>query len=123
MNQKWVLPPSDVIFAKRLHELKKNYPSSRPLSEHYELLGVLGQYAFEQDYPPYKMNRELKLGGDDGIDFYTPLGTIDVKTAAIPKNLAIEVGHLKADIYILAKGFHSDFYAGLLGWEWGEVMK
>ena len=58
-------------------EQKKFYKSSLPLSENYEMVGVLGEivYAIEmgEDF-----NEELLVDGDDGSDF---INDVNVKTS------------------------------------------
>lgn len=47
------------------------------------VLGVAGELAFEAEYG-YQMLRDAKAIKDDGADFHTALGTVDVKTTSNP---------------------------------------
>lgn len=59
-------------YAKRLADQrskqKEHYMSSNPMSDNYELVGVLGEliYSFVMGE---MMDTRLKIAGDDGIDF------------------------------------------------------
>lgn len=92
--------------------------SHRPLSEDYEALGIFGECKFGWEFG-LRVDMSLRIGGDDGIDFHTLVGTIDVKTARKPFNLLVEVSKIDraADILVLCgfKGFTVE--PVLLGWE------
>ncbi len=99
--------------------LHRNDHSRRPLSSGYELIGILGEIAFAQTYL-LPLDTRVRHNGDKGVDFRTPIGTIDVKTAQKAYHLLVEVGKADADIYVLAA-----YEAGevrFLGWEWGRAM-
>ena len=105
-----------MMVAQRRHALHKNHSSSRPLSKNYEFIGLVGEAAMAHKYDLF-LDLEDRPGGDERIDFYTNLGTLDVKTALKPFNILREAKKDHADILILA-GWHSekrcvDFY----GWE------
>ena len=105
------------------HEAHKDHASSRPFSEDYELVGLVGEAKFGvvcNQMP----DLERKLDGDGGIDFVVPLKfSVDVKTFRKPYHLLVESGKVAADIYVLA-GYDDDTKkATLLGWEWGAIIK
>jgi hypothetical protein len=105
------------------HEAHKNHASSRPLSEGYELIGLLGEAKFGQ-LTGLMPDLERKLSGDNGIDFIIPLKfSVDVKTARKPKHLIQERGKISADIYVLAGYDETTKRVRLLGWEWGAELK
>jgi hypothetical protein len=105
------------------HNAHKDHASSRPLSDNYELVGLLGESKFGEicnQMPDLKR----RLEGDSGIDFVVPLKfSVDVKTARNAFNLIHEQGKKFADIYVLASFKDSEEDAELLGWEWGAVLK
>lgn len=92
--------------------------SHRPLSEDYEALGIFGEckFGFEFGLP---VDKSLRIGGDNGIDFHTPLGTIDVKTARKAFNLLVEESKMSraADILVLCRFNGFTVEPELLGWE------
>ncbi len=105
--------------AEQRDSLHRNDHSHRPLSNGYELIGILGEIAFAQTYL-LPLDTRVRHNGDKGVDFRTPIGTIDVKTAQKAYYLLVEVGKADADIYVLA-GYDSGAVR-LLGWEWGRAM-
>lgn len=103
---------------KDRRDLHENHQSSRPLSKNYELLGLMGELAFEKCYG-YLMDRSPRRRGDNGIDFTNRKGeTIDVKTADKPYNLLVEATKIDsgADIYVLAWGNIEKRTVHFLGW-------
>ena len=72
----------------RLH---KGQGTSRPLSKEYELVGLSGEVAFSKE-TGYPLDLRTRIGGDNGVDFYTSLGTVDVKTSRKPYFLVVEQG-------------------------------
>jgi hypothetical protein len=108
--------------AEARHEAHKNHSSSRPLSENYETVGLLGEVEFAKK-TGYMVDLERKLSGDEGVDFFVSVRmTVDVKTARKPSNLIHEAGKPFADIYVLA-GYSEDGTVELIGWEFGSVLK
>ena len=103
----------------RLH---KGQDTSRPLSKEYELVGLSGEVAFSKE-TGYPLDLRTRIGGDNGVDFYTSLGTVDVKTSRKPYFLVVEQGKVKADVYVLAQYDDESKTARLLGWEYGSTMK
>ena len=103
-------------------QVHKGQESSRPLSKEYELIGLSGEVAFAKE-TGYPLDLRTKPAGDDGVDFYTSLGTVDVKTSRKPYFLLVEKGKVKADIYVLAQYDDETKSARLLGWEYGKDMK
>lgn len=111
--------------AKERDKAHAGQKSNRPLSVDNQKVGLAGELGCEEifkDYIGWTVDRKLRKGGDGGIDFRVPLFyTIDVKTARKPKHLMVEVGKVRADIYILAK-YKEDGAVELIGWEWGAIM-
>lgn len=54
--------------ANERHEQKKSFKTHLPLSDNYELVGVLGEFVFSLLIQE-RMDTELKVNGDDGFDF------------------------------------------------------
>lgn len=110
------------IEAEEREAIHANHESSRPLSEDYELIGLVGEAEFSRAYhQPMDLNR--RAGGDGRIDFVIPLAyTVDVKTARKAYNLIEERGKIEADIYVLAQYIEDGRKAKMLGWEWGSVL-
>lgn len=101
--------------------LHAGHTSSRPLSEGYEHVGIVGEFKFSRVYRlPFDWDR--KPMGDGGVDFTIPLCfTVDVKTARKANHLLVEVGKVSADIYVLAQYIDPDD-AEFLGWEWASAV-
>lgn len=110
------------LLSNMRHNAHAGHQSSRPLSEDYEYVGLAGEIAFSQAYG-FPIDLRLISDGDNGIDFTTPAGTVDVKTARKAYNLIIEQGKVFADIYVLAQYNNHTMSAALIGWEWGENIK
>jgi hypothetical protein len=109
--------------AEARHQSHVNHKSSRPLSEGYELIGLLGELEFAKA-TGIMLDLERKLDGDKGIDFIVPVRlSIDVKTARKAFNLIHEQGKPFADIYVLAQYCDDDEKTNLLGWEFGSILK
>ena len=106
--------------AEARHNLHEGKASSRPLSEDYELVGLAGEDALA-DFCGGEVDITPRPNGDGGTDCHIALFfTVDVKTARKAFNLLVEVGKVKADIYVLAS--YENGTARLLGWEWGRVV-
>lgn len=87
--------------------------------------GALGELQFEARYG-YAVDEAPRLGGDDGIDFWTVLGTVDVKTALQPAR-RLHLMHLAgkpwAHLYVLGYA-HADLDdATLVGWCFGVTLR
>jgi len=109
--------------AESRHDAHKNHASSRPLSEDYELIGLLGEAKFGE-LTGLMPDLERKLSGDNGVDFVVPLKfTVDVKTARKAFHLIHEEGKAVADIYVLAAYDDNTKKTKLIGWEWGAVLQ
>lgn len=107
--------------ADKRHVLHENHASSRPFSEGYEAIGMLGEWEFAK-LVGVMPDCSLKPKGDEGVDFVVPLAfTVDVKTARKAFNLIHEQGKGFADIYVLAE-YAEDGAVSLLGWEWGSIL-
>jgi len=116
---------SDLIesHASARHDSHTSHASSRPLSEGYESVGMVGEAAFALRFG-LKMDLALRSKGDGGTDFILPLGfKVDVKTARKPYNLIVEQGKVDADIFILAKYVDDTKEVSFLGWAWkSEIL-
>lgn len=109
--------------AQRRHESHANHKSSRPLSDGYEEVGLLGELAFAMA-TGVMPDLQRRLDGDKGIDFILPVRlSVDVKTARKAFNLIHEQGKPFADIYVLARYNDDGGNVTLLGWEFGSVLK
>lgn len=108
--------------ADAIGQLHAGQKSNRPLSEGYELVGLVGQIEFARVYHQ-PVDFERRPAGDGGIDFTVPLAfTVDVKCARTPNNLLVEEGKISADLYVLAEYLESEHRAKLLGWEYGLIV-
>lgn len=63
--------------ANERHKQKKSLPSHNPMSDNYELVGVLGEMAYSLA-TGQEMDYTLRIEGDNGTDFR---GGINVKTS------------------------------------------
>ena len=101
--------------------LHATHASSRPLSDGYERVGLIGEAEFALRYG-LKFDREVRPSGDRGVDFMVPmLMSLDVKTARKPYNLIVEEGKVLADIYVLA-GIDDNDRVTFHGWEHRRVI-
>lgn len=84
--------------------------------------GALGELEFSRTYG-FPIDIVARPSGDKGIDFSTPMGIINVKTARFPRWLLVKVSERDklTVIYILAKDIGKGM-ATLLGWEYASVM-
>jgi hypothetical protein len=109
--------------AQNRHESHKNHATNRPLSEGYELIGLLGELEFAKQ-TGVMIDLERRLDGDKGIDFLVSVSlSVDVKTARKAHNLIHEKGKPFADIYVLAQYDDLSGKTDLLGWEFGSTLK
>jgi hypothetical protein len=110
------------IEADARHSLHSDHASHRPLSEGYELVGLVGEGEFSRvSHQPLDLNR--RPGGDGRVDFVVPFRvTIDVKTARKAGNLIEEEGKVTCDVYVLAEYSDDTRSAILVGWEKGSVL-
>lgn len=103
-------------------QLHATTPSSRPLSEGYESVGLHGEFAFGT-FSGQMPDITERPKGDAGVDFVVPLlFTVDVKTARKAFNLIHESGKPFADIYVLAEYDDQSATARLVGWEFGSRL-
>jgi hypothetical protein len=112
-----------VEVAKSRHRIHTEHPTHRPLSEDYELIGLLGEEAFAWSFGLDTEYLDLKPQGDGRVDFHLPCGTVDVKTAEKPYNLLREVGKAHADILVLAGWNRQSRAIRLIGWEYDAEMR
>lgn len=110
--------------ARERERLHIDHPSSRPLSNDYELVGLAGEQAFSV-FSGLPVDISVKPSGDNGIDFILPGGkTVDVKMARKAYNLLHEANKpLRADIYVLARYNDETKSATLLGWIEKSVLE
>jgi hypothetical protein len=105
------------------HQQHKGKRSSRPLAPNYELVGLVAEFAFGDAYG-LDVDTTLRPTGDDGYDFDTPVGTIDIKASAKPpKWLPVEFMKVKADIYVQAHVDLPTETVTFLGWTDKETVK
>lgn len=109
-------------YADRRNNLHRGQNTSRPLSQNYELVGLAGEWQFALEFGMV-MDLTERVNGDGKVDFHTPIGTIDVKTARKAYNLLIEVNRPHADILVLAAYDDETGEAELLGWESYQEMR
>ena len=116
--------PNDLltIEANARRDLHVDHASHRPLSEGYELVGLIGEAEFARVFGlPLDLSR--RPGGDGRVDFIVPFRiTVDVKTARKASNLIEEQGKVSCDIYVLAEYSDDGKRADLIGWEKGEKL-
>ena len=109
--------------AKERERIHANHATSRPLSPDYEVKGLMGEEAFAWRFGFGTEYLDLKPQGDGRIDFHTPAGTVDVKTAEKPYYLFAEEGVKHADILVLASyNPVPTRCVSLLGWEYSDLM-
>tara|TARA_Y100000310_G_C20581630_1_gene763303 strand:+ start:569 stop:1027 length:459 start_codon:yes stop_codon:yes gene_type:complete len=108
------------MFGRARERIHEKQASSRPLSTGYEAIGILGEaeFAFRTGLP---FDVQERPAGDNRVDFFTELGTIDVKTARKPYNLIREVGKPHAEILVLV-GVDASGWAKLIGWEYDSII-
>jgi hypothetical protein len=116
--------------AQRRYELHKGQASQKALAPDHDLKGVLGEVQWADTSGEPMAPPVTHGGGDNGIDGYawTIHGDfpVDVKAAAIPKNLWVKQGWAKrGTIYIL--GQYHDLGPGnrwveLLRWQKGSIV-
>jgi DNA polymerase I-like protein with 3'-5' exonuclease and polymerase domains len=110
--------------ADNRHDAHKGQDSSRPLSENYELLGLIGEAQGEADFNVPRDSRILPQGDgrkDGEIHGYS----IDWKVARKAYNVLMEEGKPHADI-LVAGMWHEDgdqCWVEWLGWEWRDELK
>ena len=95
----------------RLHT---GHPTQRILSKGHDYIALRGE-ELVADLLALERDRKLRPAGDKGIDFLTPIGSIDVKTSR-GRGLLVEEGHARADIYILVYYYDAQDEVALQGW-------
>jgi hypothetical protein len=110
-----------VDLAKKREDAHKGQKSSRPFSEGYELVGLAGEAQFADEFD-MEINTDILPQGDGCIDFRTPAGTVDVKTARKAYNLPREINKPHAEILVFAKYDDATGDVTLLGWEYDREM-
>lgn len=85
--------------------------------------GLVGERAFAERFGLGLRLDYVESASDSGVDFVLPSGyTVDVKTASRPYGLWVEVGHVDADIFVLAV-LSGPGEADLLGWAWAREVR
>jgi len=106
---------------------QKAHPQGTPRFFHdpntEDIRGSLGELLFSSVYG-FPVDTTVRPNGDGGIDFTTPIGIIDVKTALKPYNMLVKVDEARnpVDIYVLACDY-GDGVASFVGWEYADVMR
>lgn len=99
------------------------HSSQRKLSPDYEFVGIAGEYEFATEMAIAYKFVDLP-GGDKGIDFVTPIGTVDIKTFRRPWNLLVPVeNNHPADIYVLAGYQDHEHQVALIGWTYWAILR
>lgn len=94
--------------------------SSRPLSDGYEELGVIGEIGLANKLH-LSIDTTRRMSGDAGIDLWFRGYSIDVKCHRNAYNLVVEQGKVKADIHVQSR-FYPDRIEHL-GWAFqNEVL-
>jgi hypothetical protein len=102
-------------------------PTHRPLSPDYEMVAMIGERSFGR-FCGRPIDDALRPAGDGGKDQTIRLRmndggvrefTVDVKTARKPFHLIVEVGKVRADIFVLCC-YRTE---ALLGWAWAQTMR
>jgi hypothetical protein len=111
------------IAAQREHQHRGN-AKTRNLTDDTHLIGLCGELAFSDRFG-VPMDTSLRPGGDGGIDFRLPIGSVDVKTSRrqLANTLRVEAGTVKAALYVLASYDSETGNAYLVGWEYGTVLR
>ena len=113
-----------VKLANSISKLHEGQESQRKLSENFQLIGLLGEWAFAKRYGLPFNDARYGGAGDPGYDFEVFGLTIDVKTAVRPVHLFREVNLKKppADLYVLAGVNFVTRLVSLKGWEWTAAL-
>jgi len=109
--------------ADERHQQHKGKRSSRPLTQDYEYVGLVAEFAFGAAYG-LEVDTTLRPNGDDGYDFDTCAGTLDIKASAKPpKWLPVEFMKVKADIYVQAHVDLTTETVTFLGWAYKKTVE
>jgi hypothetical protein len=129
-GERWVVLMSaeniDLTFLREIAEARQRIhhdsPTSRPLSDNYEFIGLLGQREFglRSGLP---LDISVSKRGDQGLNFTTAKGmTIHVSTARKPVHLLREADKPAAEVHVLAQVNDNLTGATLIGWEYDRIM-
>lgn len=108
--------------AKERHRAHAHQKSSTPMSPDYSLIGLMGEEAFARKFGYKDEHLRILPAGDGRVDFYSKIGTIDVKAARYPKYLFRQANKKYADILVLCRAIPEQGKVWLIGWEWDYVM-
>lgn len=106
--------------AEYQYENMKDWKHYTPFSGAILVIGAFGEIKFEQvsGLPRYEPHSRHP---DGGIDFQSPIGNIDIKTARAAPFLAVPPEKNFDLIFVLAKFNLSNVY--FVGWEYGHIVK
>lgn len=108
--------------ARAKTQIHSGQASQHIMSPQSAYIWLVGEWRFEV-WSGLKRDKTLRPGGDRGWDFVASNGlTIDVKTAEKAAHLLVKVGHIKADIYVLAEYIPKRQDAVLIGWAWASEI-
>jgi len=103
------------------HNQDKEYKTSKPLSDDYQLVGCLGEIAFACAFG-FAWDSSNKPMGDGGVDFSEHTMTVDVKSARIPKWLFYGLNKKPPTVIVLAKVHTGNRRVQFVGWEYGDQV-
>jgi hypothetical protein len=103
------------------NNLHRDHRTSRPLSENYQYIGLVGEHQFSLEFD-LEMDLQARPNGDRGIDFSKFGYIVDVKTARKAYYLLREEGKDFGDILVLAQYDDDTDLVKLLGWEYDAEM-
>ena len=88
-----------------------------------DVIGAHGEICFGRAFG-FPVNTEKRLKGDNGVDFMTPIGGIDVKTFRKPYNLLVKTSEIcgAAKFYVLGKYTSLHERVIFLGWATKDRM-
>lgn len=101
--------------ADEREKVHANSPTSRPLSDGYEKVGLAGERTFCA-WAGIGIDLIVRPRGTQSVNYTVEGKKINVFTARKPKHLLVEKGKAKADIYVLCRYRDEDNKAIMLGW-------
>ncbi len=120
--------PDPVTLGKARSDIHRRFgnQTKRLHSNRYteDVIGAHGEICFAEEFN-LEVRPVLKhSGGDDGYDFDTPIGKIDVKTFQKPYNLLVKVSeiHGEAEFYVLGRYLELGRKVIFLGWATKAIM-
>jgi len=105
--------------ATRRNLIHANHPTSRPLNETYQHVGITAELLFAKRYG-LEMDRSLRPSGDGGYDFICGNLKLDIKGSKVGKWLLVERGKCcPYTIYVLVHVTEIGRRGNIKGWVWG----